>query len=57
VEGVVRELRADKGEGKVQMGDVLKAVFGKEVFGERNVERGEVARVVKEVLAEEGKSS
>jgi len=41
----------------LQMGDVLKAVFGPEVWGERNVERGEVVRVVKEVLGEQGKSA
>ena len=55
VEGVVAALKGE--EGKLQMGDVLKAVFKPEVFGERNVERGDVARVVKEVLAEQGKSA
>lgn len=37
--------------GKLQMGEVLKKVFSKEVLGERNVERATVARIVKEALA------
>ena len=57
VVGVVDGLRGAAGDGKLQMGDVLKAVFGPEVWGERNVERGEVVRVVKEVLGEQGKSA
>jgi uncharacterized protein YqeY len=54
---VVNALKADKGEGKVVMGDVIKKIFGDGVFGEKNVERVEVARVVKEVLVGEGKSA
>lgn len=37
--------------GKFQMGDVLKRIFAKEVLGEKPVERGEVAKIVKQVLA------
>jgi uncharacterized protein YqeY len=37
--------------GKVQMGDVLKAVFAPEVLGGKPVERGEVAKIVKQVLS------
>lgn len=37
--------------GKLQMGEVLKKVFSKEVLGEKNVERATVARIVKEALA------
>ncbi len=43
-------------EEKVAMGEVLKRVFEAESeggFGERAVERGEVAKIVKEVLAGE----
>ncbi|OBT57348.1 hypothetical protein VE04_02527 [Pseudogymnoascus sp. 24MN13] len=51
VGGVVEGLRKEAGEKKVQMGEVLKKVFSKEVLGERNVERADVARIVKELLA------
>ncbi|KAH7314150.1 Yqey-like protein-domain-containing protein [Rhexocercosporidium sp. MPI-PUGE-AT-0058] len=47
VEGVVEGMR---GEGEVKLGDVLKRVFEKDVLGEKAVERGEVARIVREVL-------
>ncbi|OBT61536.1 hypothetical protein VE03_08883 [Pseudogymnoascus sp. 23342-1-I1] len=46
---VVEGLKAEG--GKLQMGEVLKKVFSKEVLGERNVERATVARIVKEALA------
>lgn len=48
---VVEKLRGEAGEAKLQMGEVLKKVFSKEVLGERNAERADVARIVKEVLA------
>jgi len=35
---------------KIQMGEVLKRVFAPELLGEKPVERGEVARIVKQVL-------
>jgi uncharacterized protein len=58
VEGVIVSLRGEgSGEAKLQTGDVLKAVFKPDVLGEKNVERGEVARVVKEVLAEQAKKA
>jgi len=42
-----------KAEGaKMQMGDVLKRVFAPEVLGAKNVEKGEVAKIVKQVMAE-----
>ncbi|QSZ33937.1 hypothetical protein DSL72_005516 [Monilinia vaccinii-corymbosi] len=47
---VVQSLKADG--AKMQMGDVLRRVFTPEVLGEKNVEKGEVAKIVKEVLAE-----
>lgn len=37
---------------KPNMGDVLKRIFEQDAFGEKAVERGEVAKVVKRVLAE-----
>lgn len=58
VGGVVDALKGDgEGKGTLQLGDVLRVVFGPDGLGERNVERGEVARVVKEVLAEQGKGA
>ena len=55
ITGVVRDVieSVKKNGGKVAMGDVLKRVFSPEVLGEKNVEKGEVARIVKGVLAEE----
>lgn len=42
-----------KGEGvKMAMGDVLKRVFGEDVLGGKAVEKGDVARIVKEIMAE-----
>ncbi len=37
---------------KPNMGDVLKRIFEQGAFGEKAVERGEVAKVVKRVLGE-----
>jgi uncharacterized protein YqeY len=49
VQGVVDKL---KGEGgKVQMGKVLKRVFAPDVLGGKPVEKGEVAVMVKQLLA------
>lgn len=53
VRSLVGKMKAEKEGGKLSVGDVSRRVFDKEVLGERNVERGEVARVVREVLAEE----
>ncbi|KUJ06276.1 uncharacterized protein LY89DRAFT_692614 [Mollisia scopiformis] len=50
VAGVVEGLRSEG--GKLAMGDVLKRVFGPEVLGDKPVEKGDVARIVKEILAE-----
>jgi len=54
IKDVVREVveGLKKNGGKVAMGDVLKGVFSPEVLGEKNVEKGEVARIVRGVLAE-----
>ncbi|KAB8303433.1 hypothetical protein EYC80_004859 [Monilinia laxa] len=54
IRSTVKELvNSMKANGaKMQMGDVLKRVFTPEVLGEKNVEKGEVAKIVKEVLAE-----
>lgn len=58
-EGEVREVVLEtvkrmKEEGaKVGMGDVLKRVFGKDLLGEKMVDKGEVAKIVKEVVAGE----
>ena len=44
---------AMKSEGvKMQMGEVLKKVFAPEVLGSKPVDKGEVAKVVKQTLAE-----
>jgi len=54
VREVVKSLvDAIKGEGgSLRMGDVLKRVFDAAVLGEKNVDKGEVTRIVKDVLAE-----
>jgi uncharacterized protein YqeY len=50
---VRRTVEAMKAEGaKVGMGDVLKKVFSPEVLGEKMVEKGDVAKIVKQILAE-----
>jgi uncharacterized protein YqeY len=42
-----------KTEGaNMQMGAVLKRVFGPDVLGEKPVEKGDVARIVKQILTE-----
>ncbi|CAG8958525.1 hypothetical protein HYFRA_00009840 [Hymenoscyphus fraxineus] len=50
VERMKTEAEAEGGK-KLSIGDVSRRVFDKDVLGERNVERGEVARIVREVLA------
>ena len=52
-ETVRRTVEAMKAEGaKMGMGDVLKKVFSPEVLGEKPVEKGDVAKIVKQILAE-----
>jgi len=52
-EAVEKVLVALRGEGgKVAMGDVLKRLFSPEVLGDKPVEKGDVAKIVKELLAE-----
>lgn len=50
IKGLVDVMKAEG--GKLQMGDVLKRVFGPEVLGGKPVDKGEVAKVVKQVMAE-----
>ena len=54
IRGTVKSVvDAMKSEGvKVQMGEVLKKVFSPEVLGDKPVEKGDVARIVKEILAQ-----
>jgi uncharacterized protein YqeY len=50
VKSVVDKMR-DEGS-KIRMGDVLKKVFALGALGEKPVEQGKVARIVKQILAE-----
>jgi len=49
VQGVVDGMKAEG--AKMQMGDVLKRVFAPEVLGEKPVEKGDVAKIVREIMA------
>ena len=50
---VSKMVEAMKAEGaKMGMGDVLKRVFSPEVLGDKPVEKGDVAKIVKQILAE-----
>lgn len=49
VKGVVEKMRAEG--ATMQVGEVLKNVFGPNVLGGKPVERAEVVKVVKQVLA------
>jgi len=49
VAGVIDKMKAD--QAKLQMGEVLKRVFAPEVLGGKPVERGEVVKIVKDILA------
>jgi uncharacterized protein YqeY len=50
VQGVLAKMKA---EGtKIQVGDLLKKVFAPEVLGEKPVERGDVAKIARQLLAE-----
>ncbi|CAG8971300.1 hypothetical protein HYALB_00001467 [Hymenoscyphus albidus] len=52
VVGLVETMKTEaEGGKKLSIGDVSRRVFDKDVLGERNVERGEVAKIVREVLA------
>jgi uncharacterized protein YqeY len=48
-EGIIAKMKSEGAE--IRQGDVLKRVFAPEVLGEKNVDRGDVAKVVKEILA------
>ena len=47
---VVASMKAEG--GKMQMGDVLKRIFAPEALGEKPVDKGEVAKIVKQIMAE-----
>jgi uncharacterized protein len=50
VHGVLVKMRA---EGtKIQVGDLLKRVFAPDVLGEKAVEKGDVAKIARQILAE-----
>lgn len=49
VQDVVDALRLS--DTSLRTGDVLKKVFSPEVLGSKNVEKAEVTRIVKEILA------
>jgi hypothetical protein len=52
-EAVEEVLVKMKAEGtKIQVGDLLKRVFAPEVLGGRPVEKADVARIVRQILAE-----
>lgn len=52
VKGVVESMKGETKEGeKLMMGNVLKKVFSPEVLGGKPVEKADVARVVKELMA------
>ncbi|KAJ5052163.1 uncharacterized protein L3040_001922 [Drepanopeziza brunnea f. sp. 'multigermtubi'] len=50
VQAVLDALRAEAGGKELKMGEVLKKVFAPEVLGEKPVEKGDVARIVKELM-------
>lgn len=50
VKEVVEKMKAEG--SKMQMGEVLKKVFSPEVLGSKPVDKGDVAKFVKEILAE-----
>jgi len=49
VKGVVDSMKSEG--AKIQLGDVLKKVFSPEALGDKPVEKGDVAKIVKEILA------
>jgi uncharacterized protein YqeY len=50
VQGVLVQMKAEG--SKVQPGDLLKRVFAPDVLGQKPVEKGEVARIARQLLAE-----
>lgn len=50
IKGVVDTMKSEG--AKMQIGDVLKRVFSPDVLGNKPVEKGDVARIVKEVITE-----
>jgi uncharacterized protein len=51
VQGVVDTLKSEG--AKIQMGEVLKRVFAHDVLGNKPVDKGEVAGIVKQILSQE----
>jgi uncharacterized protein YqeY len=49
IKGVVDSMKSEG--GKMQLGDVLKKVFAPEALGGKPVDKGDVAKIVKEFLA------
>lgn len=52
VQNVVNTMKSEG--AKMQMGDILKKVFAPEVLGGAAVEKAEVAKIVKEIMAKTG---
>jgi uncharacterized protein YqeY len=50
VRGVVDGMRS--GSAKMQMGDIMKKIFTPELLGGKPVEKGDVVKILKEMLAE-----
>lgn len=50
VESVIEGLKGEANGKEIKVGDVLKAVFKPEVLGDKPVEKGDVARIAKELL-------
>ena len=50
VKDVLKSMKSDG--SKRHMGEVLKRVFAPDLLGDKPVEKGEVVRIVKQVLAE-----
>jgi len=49
---VIDKMKADQADqARLPMGEVLKRVFAPEVLGDKPVERGEVVKIVKDILA------
>ncbi|RDL38856.1 Uncharacterized protein BP5553_03196 [Venustampulla echinocandica] len=51
VRSVVEGLKKEGEAKKVGMGEVLKKVLDKDLLGEKNVEKSELVRIVKDILA------
>lgn len=52
VKSVIEKLKGEAAGKKLQMGDVLKTIFSPDVLGGKPVEKAEVAKAVKQAMAE-----